>query len=317
MRATVITQALCCIPLLLLLGSCGDDSGSDPEPTDSGVREAPPVQDAAADESPPECSEDADCDDNLDCNGTETCVQGRCRSGEPVHCDDGIECTDDVCAELTRSCRSMPPDRDADGHFDITCVDENGTPFGMDCDDEDALRFPGNLEMCDEAHHDEDCDPNTAGDKDSDGDGFFDRGCCNPESDEEDASLICGRDCDDNKPNVNPEATEACDGFDNDCDDDTDEGVRQRLYIDADFDGHGDMAALAEAEDEEGVTWGDFCNKAGFVAVELTDDCADDDPEVYPGLLEFRREGQRLRHSHRREPTAGRLVRGQGRRHLR
>src|SRR6185503_11190254 len=161
-------------------------------------------------------------------------------------CDDGIDCTEDMCAETTRNCRFLPPDVDADGNADIRCLKDDGQPFGQDCDDNDALRFPGNHEICDEMHHDEDCDPSTNGEKDSDGDGYFDNACCNRESDAEGAGLLCGEDCDDLKQSVNPRSPEVCDNFDNNCNGETDEGVTSELFIDRDFDGHGDIAALAK-----------------------------------------------------------------------
>lgn len=38
-----------------------------------------------------------ECDDGEFCNGSETCVNGSCRSGVPVDCDDADVCTDDTC----------------------------------------------------------------------------------------------------------------------------------------------------------------------------------------------------------------------------
>jgi hypothetical protein len=61
-------------------------------------------------------------------------------------------------------------DNDGDGASDMACG-------GDDCDDNDPNRFPGNVEVCDAANHDEDCDPNTIGSLDADGDGFIDYGC--------------------------------------------------------------------------------------------------------------------------------------------
>ena len=58
----------------------------------------------------PECSVDADCNDGLFCNGSETCNAGSCQSGAAVVCDDGVSCTVDVCDELVDSCTSTTDD---------------------------------------------------------------------------------------------------------------------------------------------------------------------------------------------------------------
>ena len=43
------------------------------------------------------CSEDADCDDNNACTYGESCLFDECLLGQPLGCDDGNLCTDDVC----------------------------------------------------------------------------------------------------------------------------------------------------------------------------------------------------------------------------
>ena len=46
---------------------------------------------------------------------------------------------------------------------------------------------------------------------------------------------------------INPDATEVCDGFDNDCNGDIDEGLLNMYYADADNDGYGDANQVLEA----------------------------------------------------------------------
>ena len=58
--------------------------------------------------TPTTCTMDAECDDGLYCNGTETCNAGSCQAGVPIVCDDGVACTDDSCSEETDSCVSLP-----------------------------------------------------------------------------------------------------------------------------------------------------------------------------------------------------------------
>ncbi|MCK6517316.1 hypothetical protein L6R46_19925 [Myxococcota bacterium] len=54
-------------------------------------------------------------------------------------------------------------------------------------------------------------------------------------------------DCDDADPGVFPGAVEVCDGLDNNCDGETDEGVLSTYYADSDGDGHGDPDVLGLA----------------------------------------------------------------------
>ena len=51
-------------------------------------------------------------------------------------------------------------------------------------------------------------------------------------------------DCDDADASVHPGAEEACNGVDDDCDGEIDEGVRTTFFLDADGDGHGDAVAM-------------------------------------------------------------------------
>lgn len=168
------------------------------------------------------CGNDDDCDDGVFCNGFEQCVAGFCSPGLSS-CDDGIACTVDSCNVERDTCVYRAPDMDGDGFGDANCLDRRGIPTGDDCDDANAQRFPGNLEVCDAAGLDEDCDLNTRGNRDADDDGFEDALCCNPVP-VGGLSLNCGNDCNDTNGNVRPTAQELCDGIDNNCNTVIDEG---------------------------------------------------------------------------------------------
>ncbi len=219
------------------------------------------------------CETSSECDDALFCNGKEVCRDGFCRPGKPPTCDDGIECTLDGCDEEERRCTHEGPDEDEDGHVDALCVDDAGAPLGDDCDDQDALSYPGNVEVCDPEHRDEDCDPTTFGKRDADRDGYYDAFCCNQQDDGE---MLCGRDCDDHKTNVNPQGVEVCDFLDNDCNGEVDEGVAIVMYPDTDHDGHGD---------DSKAPVNTCAGAVGYAGIN--DDCDDSDPEVFKGQFEI------------------------------
>ena len=85
---------------------------------------------------------------------------------------------------------------------------------------------------------------------------------------------VASEDCDDNDVSVNPGATEICDGNDNNCNDEIDEGVTTTFYQDSDADGFGDPDSSIDA-----------CEKpAGYVP--NGSDCDDGEANSYPGNTE-------------------------------
>ena len=155
---------------------------------------------------------------------------------------------------------------------------------GGDCDDSAASVYPGNDEVCDTL--DNDCDglvdePGALGGstyyRDLDGDGFGDplmtEQACAPGL----GWVVDSTDCDDSIPSVYPGATELCDGLDNDCDTEIDEGAVNNAtwYADADGDGFGDV----------GTTLLSCTPPDGYVAAP--GDCDDANLSAYPGATEF------------------------------
>jgi hypothetical protein len=148
----------------------------------------------------PRCTSDQECSDGVFCNGVERCApkergadaRGCVRPAAPA-CP-----ATQRCDEARRQCAVACVDRDGDGHYAI------GSCGGDDCDDNDRNRYPGNAEVCDPQHHDEDCNPATVGTKDTDGDGLVDAQCCNAGP-----TWTCGPDCDDTNPAIG-RGSQAC-----------------------------------------------------------------------------------------------------------
>lgn len=167
--------------------------------------------DGGADASLTRCVTDDDCVTDF-CDGDQRCIPDA-EEADARGCVLIREAcmVGEICDAAMRRCvRACGSERDADGDG-VDALECGGT----DCDDHDPGRFSGNVEVCDAAHVDEDCDPTTLGDRDDDRDGEVDAACCNTGVDGE---LRCGEDCDDSRANVSRTTVEVCDGVDNDCD---------------------------------------------------------------------------------------------------
>ena len=109
---------------------------------------------------------------------------------------------------------------------------------------------------------------------DADGDTYGDPANTTEACSAPDGYVTDNTDCNDTNAAVNPGATEVCNGIDDDCDGQIDEGVKTTYYGDADGDGYGDPANTTEA-----------CSApAGYV--ENDGDCDDTDSAVNPGATE-------------------------------
>ncbi len=107
---------------------------------------------------------------------------------------------------------------------------------------------------------------------DGDGDGYGSEETVQACSQPSGSSSVSG-DCDDDEPEAYPTNVEVCDGIDNNCDGQTDEGVTESFYPDGDGDGFG----LGQAEE--------FCEQPSGYA-DNDEDCDDDAAAVNPDATE-------------------------------
>ena len=180
-------------------------------------------------------------------------VGGDCDDRDPAY---NPAASEDDCSD--------PNDYNCDGSVGYADGDGDGHPACQDCDDDDAGRYPGADEICNEL--DDDCDgevdEGASGGgtfyRDLDEDGYGDpadttSGCTAPEG-----YAALGDDCNDTSASVNPGAAELCDGIDNDCDAEVDEAGaadEPTWYMDADADGYGDPASpLSSCEAPDGYS---------------------------------------------------------------
>ena len=147
-------------------------------------------------------------------------ISGDCNESDPAVNPGVTEVTyngkDDDCNAAT-----LDDDLDGDTYLNAD-----------DCDDNDASVNPGAAEIVDNGK-DDDCNPATPDsslDIDNDGDGVTEN----------------NGDCNDGDPAINPAASEVCDGLDNNCEGNIDEG-----FVNTDGDGSADC--VDPDDDNDGV----------------------------------------------------------------
>jgi hypothetical protein len=199
---------------------------------------------------------------------------------------DGTDC-DDTDATYNPGAEEAdctdPNDYNCDGSVGYADLDGDGAVACEDCDDTDAGAYPGGSEVCDGA--DNDCDGTEDGPDaadaltwyaDTDGDTFGDPSNTTLDCVAPSGYVTDARDCDDTDDAVSPVAIEACNGYDDDCDGEIDEEAVDSVewYADADGDGFGDAATVADACDAPDGYVSDYA------------DCDDADASVNPSAIE-------------------------------
>ena len=97
-----------------------------------------------------------------------------------------------------------------------------------------------------------------------------------PAQDADGDGFLGDEDCNDEDASINPNASEVCDGQDNDCDGQMDEGVASTYYRDADEDGYGsDTDTVQGCEKPDGyiLVGGDCDDSDGDVNYTATEKC--------------------------------------------
>jgi hypothetical protein len=216
-------------------------------------------------------------DDN--CDGSETAIN----ASFCTYFYEDID--DDEWGTITRLCMCEP-----DGHFTAL--------VGGDCNDGNSYQNPGEIEVCDSADIDEDCDGTADGAladgavwwyADVDNDGYGDpvpktlvdqRTSPVMQCDAPNGFVIDASDCDDVQGAINPSMQETCaTTFDDNCDgNDNDDNATGCVnwYADADGDGFGsdsDVRCL--------------CDNEGYHTETTGTDCADGDAAVNPDQTEL------------------------------
>lgn len=189
------------------------------------------------------------------------------------------------------------PDADDDGYGDsgnggtLFC-DDPGDGWSInnaDCNDGAAAINPDADETCDGV--DNDCDGNADDDdddvtdpatwyEDADSDTYGNVGSTMQACEQPTGYVADSTDCNDGNVDQHPNATEICNGIDDDCDlliDDADDGITGQLtwYADTDVDGFGDPnTSMLECDQPN-----------GYVADNT--DCVDTNGNIYPGADEI------------------------------
>ncbi len=220
---------------------------------------------------------------------------------DALDCDDA---DDTVYPAASEACDGL--DNDCDGEIDeeapVWYTDTDGDGYGdalsftaacavpagygadaTDCDDADATVHPGGSESCDGV--DEDCDGTADNDptdppawyRDADADTHGDPEQTLAECDQPAGYVAIFDDCDDGRAASSPDASETCNGIDDDCDASVDEADAidpSVWYFDEDADGYGTTSVTVLA-----------CTApADYVAA--AEDCDDADADFHPGASE-------------------------------
>lgn len=193
-----------------------------------------------------------------------TAVGGDCDDADPninpneVEICDGIDQDCDGVADDGLSFTTYYVDADGDSYGTTSAgsfCEDPGAGYSLnntDCDDANAAVYPNNTEICNDA--DDNCNAliddgitftTYYSDLDFDGygAGIAQSYCVDPGA----SYSLNDYDCDDTNASAYPGATEVCNGLDDNCDGNVDEGLLQTFYADVDGDGYGNPSSSVMA----------------------------------------------------------------------
>ena len=186
---------------------------------------------------------------------TTACAQPAGYVADSTDCDDG--------SATLHPGQTWYKDADNDGYSDGTMQTSCTRPTGYkisgeltaasgDCNDGSAAVHPGATETCNGI--DDNCNAQTDEGlqlttyyRDADGDGYGVLGVTTQACTQPAGYVVNSTDCNDGSAAIHPGATEVCNGVDDDCDAQIDEGVKTTFYRDADGDGYGALGVTTQA----------------------------------------------------------------------
>lgn len=219
--------------------------------------------------------------DSSDCLDTNAAIH----SGAAEACN-GVD--DDCDGSVDESGGNWHRDADSDTYGDLNvkntaCVQPSGfVANSTDCNDGSTAIRPNAAEVCDGL--DNDCDNSVDegasnvswyrdGDNDGHGAGQAVMACAQPSG----GYVPNSADCNDASPAIKPGASEACDGLDNDCDGELDEGLSTTAYYrDGDSDTYGNRNGAAQL----------LCKAPTYSHSQNNQDCNDTNSAVRPNATE-------------------------------